>query len=62
MFTAHPLPRYRQVVKRVPPQTRRVKQWTHDSAETLRGCFENTDWDAFFDDETDYDRLTDAIT
>ena len=38
-------------------------QWTPDSAETLRGCFEATDWNIFFDTcESDQDALTDTIT
>lgn len=58
----HLLPSYRQQVKRERPQTRVIWQWDDDSTETLRGCFEATDWDVFFQDETDNDRLTDAIT
>ena len=58
----HLLPTYRQLVKRERPQTRIVKKWDVNSTEALRGCFETTDWDVFFEDETDNDKLTDSIT
>lgn len=58
----HLLPTYRQQVKRSKPQVRVIRQWDADSTETLRGCFEATDWDVFFENETDYDKLTDSIT
>ena len=57
----HLLPKYRQLVKREKPVTRVVQQWDDESKETLRGCFEATDWDVFFD-ETDIDTISDSIT
>ena len=42
--------------------TRSFPVWTEDSVETLRGCFEATDWDAFFDSCTDLDMLNDTVT
>ena len=59
----HLLPRYRQKLKSEPPQTQQIKLWTKDSIETLRNCFETTDWDVFFDScESDQDELSDTIT
>lgn len=58
----HLLPSYRQLVKRERPHTRVIRQWDADSTEALRGCFDSTDWDVFFQNETDNDRLTDSIT
>ena len=59
----HLLPKYRQKLKEEPPQVQPIKHWTPDSAETLRGCFEATDWNVFFDSgECDQDALTDTIT
>ena len=39
------IPEYRQKLKRQKPTTRRVKAWTNDTTETLRACFDCTDWD-----------------
>ena len=58
----HLLPTYRQQVKREGPKTRVVRQWNHDTAETLRGCYEMTDWNVFFDDEENLDTISDSIT
>ena len=57
------IPIYCQKLKQEPPQVRTVKHWTPDSAETLRGYFEASDWNVFFDScGSDQDALTDTIT
>ena len=43
------IPKYRQKLKRQKPTTRRVKVWTNDTTETLRACFDCTDWDVLLD-------------
>ena len=59
----HLLPKYRQKLKQEPSQVHTIKHWTPDRAETLRGCFEATDWNVFFDScESDQDALTDTVT
>ena len=59
----HLLPKYRQKLKQEPPQIHTIKHWTPDSTETIRGCFEATDWNVFFDScQSDQDALTDTIT
>ena len=39
-----------------------TRQWDHEATETLRGCFEATDWDVFFDNECNLDTVSDSIT
>lgn len=39
--------RYRQKLKTEKVQTRSIEVWDFDSIETLKGCFEVTDWDLF---------------
>ena len=58
----HLLPKYRQLVKREGPKTRIIRKWDHDTAETMRGCFEGTNWDIFYENEDDLDTITDSIT
>ena len=55
---------YRQLVKREGPKTRIIRKWDHDTAETVRGCFEGTNWDIFYENEDglDLDTITDSIT
>ena len=58
----HLFPKYKQLVKREAPTIRTVQQWDIETAETLRGCFEATDWNVFFDNENDLDIISDSIT
>ena len=44
------------------PKTRIFRKWDHDTAETMRGCFEGTKWDIFYENEDDLDTITDSIT
>lgn len=40
-----------------------IKNWDNsDARETLRGLFEATDWDMFFDSSVDINELTDVVT
>ena len=39
-----------------------IRKWDHDTAETMRGCFEGTNWDIFYENEDDLDTITDSIT
>ena len=56
------LPKYRQKLNQESSQVHTIKHRTPDNAETLRGCFEATDWNVFFDGcESDQDTLTDTI-
>ena len=43
------VPKYRQKLKREKPRTHCGRGWDHDSSEALRGCFEYTYWQVFFD-------------
>ena len=38
---------YKLIVQRQPVTKRTVRSWSQEAEETLRGCFEATDWDAF---------------
>ena len=57
----HLLPEYRQKLKRHKPIIKTTKKWTNDNIETLRGCFECTDWDVFFGNNT-IDEATEAVS
>ena len=41
------VPTYKQQLKRVKPTVKTVKQWSMNATETLRGCFECSDWGVF---------------
>ena len=55
------LPKYRQLVKREGPKTRIIKSRTM-TQQTMRGCFEGSNWDIFYEYEDDLDTITDSIT
>ncbi|KAI3377265.1 hypothetical protein L3Q82_009171 [Scortum barcoo] len=51
------------MVKRQPPNKRRVKQWSEEASDALRDCFDTTDWEVLCGPhEQDIDSLTDCIT
>ncbi len=57
------LPRYKQKLKTEKVQTRSFHVWDFDSIETLKGCFEVTDWNVFLKDcENDVDMLNASIS
>ena len=56
------LPKYRQLLKRVKPRLLTVRRWTDDAVESLRGCFDCTDWDLLSDPSDPLDTRVDVIT
>ncbi|KAI3352035.1 hypothetical protein L3Q82_020850 [Scortum barcoo] len=59
----HLRPVYTPMVKRQPPNKRRVKQWSEEARDALRDCFDTTDWEVLCGPhEQDIDSLTDCIT
>ena len=50
------------VLDREGPKTRIIRKWDRDTAETMRECFEGTNWDIFNENEDDLDTITDSIT
>ena len=55
------LPKYRSQLKRGLPVNKTIHVWNEKTSETLRLCFELTDWDWFFND-SGFNPLTDVIT
>ncbi|KAI3371736.1 hypothetical protein L3Q82_023603 [Scortum barcoo] len=56
-------PVYTPMVKRQPPNKRRVKQWSEEASDALRDCFDTTDWEVLCGPhEQDIDSLTECIT
>ena len=41
---------------------KRVKVWTNESVEELKGCFECTDWSVLLDSCDNVDEATDVIS
>ena len=59
----HLVPKYRQLVKCEKPRTHSVQVWDHDNSETLRWCFDCTDWQVFLDGCFDnVDDIADTVT
>ena len=57
------LPAYKTLMKRMPVEKKEIKVWDDsDACESLRGCFECTDWNVFFDDCNDLDEANDVVT
>ena len=56
------VPTYKQQLKRVKPTVKTVKQWSVNAMETLRGCFECTDWGVFKEAAADIDEYTVTVS
>ena len=55
-------PIYRPVVQRTKKIVKTVKCWTAESIECLRGCFDCTDWQMFYDSTSELNELVDVIS
>ena len=58
----HLLPRYRQVVQRNPPVTNTVCDWSKESVDVLKGCFDCTEWGVFVGSSDDVCELSDVVS
>ena len=59
----HLVPKYRQLVKCDKPRNHSVRVWYHDNSKTLRGYFDCTDWQVFYDGCSDnIDEIADTVT
>merc|ERR1719239_876844 len=56
------LPIYKTKLKSFPTKKCTFKVWDDNSCETLRGCFECTDWDIFYNSTSSLDELNDVIS
>ena len=56
------VPTYKQQLKHVKPTVKSVKQWSLNAMETLRGCFECTDWGVFKEAAADIDEYTETVS
>ncbi len=58
----HLLPKDRAAVKAAKPVIKQIHVWSDRCKERLKDCFEETNWDIFFQSCQDADELTDTIT
>ena len=58
----HLLPLYRPKLKTLPVVRKTVNIWDESSCESLRGCFECTDWNVFYESCDNLDDLNDVIS
>ena len=56
------VPTYKQQLKCVKPTVKTVKQWSLDAVESLRGCFECTDWGVFKEAAADIHEYTESVS
>ena len=56
------LPVYKSVLKSLPVVKKTVKVWDEKSSDSLRGCFECTDWNVFYESCEDVEELNDVVT
>lgn len=56
------VPQYKQKLKTSKPEIKIVKQWTDESVERLRGCFDCTVWDIFVNTSKNLEELTSVVT
>lgn len=55
------IPKYRQKLKSVKKTSKSIRSWSIDAIETLKGCFECTNWDIFSAACDSLDELTDTV-
>lgn len=58
----HCIPIYKQELKSGECKTVTVQKWNDDSFETLKGCFELTDWDSLYDPLVDLNENVDVLS
>ena len=56
------VPTYKQQLTCVKPTMKMVKQWTVNAVETLRGCYECTDWGVLKKAATDIHEYTETVS
>ena len=56
------LPMYKSKLKSMPIVRKTVKVWDETSCDSLKGCFECTDWDMFFESCKDVEELNDVVS
>ena len=56
------LPAYKQLLKTGTVEEKTVTLWNDEGIEQLRGCFECTNWDCFYDSCSSLSELTDTVT
>ena len=56
------MPSYRQKLKTQKCRNVQIKPWSHYNVESLRGCFDCTDWDVLYDDSADLDSNVDVCS
>ncbi len=56
------LPKYKQKLKSSKPIQITKSEWSEESTELLRGCFDCTDWDALYNGEDNIEDNVDVIT
>ena len=54
---------YKPIIQRQPVTKRTVRRWSQEPEDTLRGCFEATDWDALCEKcGDDINAMTECVT
>ena len=60
--TVHLLPAYRQRPKTSKPLSRQAKRWIMEAIDAFNTCFDDSDWDVFFDAESSLHEVVDRVT
>ena len=60
--TVHLIPSYLPQIKTNPVMSKTVKIWSNDSIETLKACYECTDWSVFLDNSSDVSEAATVIS
>ena len=59
--TIHLRPKYKPVLKRVGPQSYTARTWSEENIETLRACFDCTDWTELIDPNASLEQNLDTV-
>ncbi len=58
----HLLPKYRSKLKQQAVVTKDIQVWTNNYVKQLQDCFDDTDWDLFFNTGKDMNEITETIS
>ena len=56
------MPSYKQKLKRNKPAPKVCQCWTEEAIDELRGCYESTDWNLFFESHNKMDQSVDVLS
>ena len=58
----HPIPAYKQKFMQKAQVNKAIKKWSNEADIKLQDCFDNTDWNMFWDSSDGIEEFTTSVT